>query len=93
MDFKNVRLLQIRPENNDESREKAIFIDEKARAALCLEWGSKIKILGRKTAYGIIHPLCECDQDAQVARAHHSLLHDLMVEIGEEVLLVGACKI
>jgi hypothetical protein len=87
MDVRNVRVL--RAYEDVKSDVPVIYIDESAREYLGkISWETEVDVIGRRRTSAIIKPLREIDWDGQIARVEDSLREDLMVEWGEEVLIV-----
>ncbi|MEA5108377.1 MAG: hypothetical protein VB010_13620 [Sphaerochaeta associata] len=87
MDVKCVRVLRSYEDAKD--TKKVIYIDEAARYALIKQWGDSVMVRGRRDVKNVqIKPLKELDQDGFIARASETLIDELYIEYGEEVLLI-----
>jgi hypothetical protein len=87
MDARNVRVFRAYEEAVNESNN--IYIDEEARMVLGTpEWGTEVTVIGRRKKRAIIKPLKELDSNGQLTRMSEALRNDLMIEVGEEVLVV-----
>ena len=86
MDVKCVRIL--RPyDDQPQSGEMVIYIDEDARYALNREWGATVQALGRREVAVTIASLKAMDQQGYIARAGQKLIDALFIEYGEEIIL------
>lgn len=85
MDVKCVRVL--RPYENEEAEEMALYVDEDTRYALNREWGASAEAFGRRKCAVTIRPLRAMDQEGFIARGSQALIDALAIEYGEEVIL------